>query len=162
MPGEPAMGTEDALEEVPTCVDSPRMEAAIEEPQDETAGISSGAGDDTDHFEPGGDLINDPETAGELWSAEKAAWVALPMEAQIASLPECMHPRAPPRGRFSYSIKHPDSEAVLEILLRERAVFARRSADGETPSGPRSFAWRACGSPLEAFKLAAGATSFAL
>ena len=82
------------------------------------------------------------------------------LDEQLAVLPPQMQPQGPPRGRYSYSLKAtaPGSMAVVEILLRERTCFARRRRDGSTPPGPRSFAWRACGGPAEAFAAALAST----
>jgi hypothetical protein len=92
------------------------------------------------------------EAAEEAWLGPKGVWQVLSMEQQLACLPPVMQPTGPPRGQYSYTLRDPSSEAIIEVLLRERACFARRTATGATPAGPRAYAWRAYGSPEAAYE----------
>ena len=106
------------------------------------------------------DPASEREATQEAWRGPKSAWASLTWEQQLQELPERMRPRAPVRGNFSYSLKDPGSLAIVKVLLRERAVFARRGRDGQAPEGPRSFGWRVYGSPAAAFDEAVRAKGF--
>lgn len=73
----------------------------------------------------------------------KGEWDAMDLAGQVALLPEHLRPVGNVPGMFSYNLKCRTNLSVVEVLLRHRAFFIQRLADGSRLFGAgRHVGWK--------------------